>query len=534
MDVDVDIKRCKLLIISLLLTTWSLVLLTSSTAISANEQRIALVIGNGEYKISPLANPVNDANDVATALKKCNFKVMKSINATRKEMRKAIRAFGKKINKGAVGLFYYAGHGIQVDGENYLVPVNAKVYTEAEVEDECLKVSSVLRQMESAGNRLNIIILDACRDNPFGRSFRSSNMGLAKMDAPTGSILAYATAPGSVAADGIGRNGLYTSILLKHMTELNLVIERVFKMVRVEVMKDSGGRQVPWESSSLTGDFYFNPKRGIAVVELSSKKSHEPVEEPPKYAMGKKPSVAPKNFVTNSIGMEFVYIESGTFMMGSPSNEPDRSNNETQHQVTLTKGFYMLTTEVTQRQWKAVMGNNPSKFKNCGDDCPVENVSWNDVQQFIRKLNQREGSGTYRLPTEAEWEYAARAGTDTPFYFGRCLSVDQANYYGGWPLSGCPKEKYRGSTIPVGSFSPNSWGLYDMHGNVAELCQDRYGAYPSGAATDPIGQYSGSNRVVARGGGWNISGVSCRSAFRARPMPFDRTNDTGFRLLRNP
>jgi Caspase domain/Protein of unknown function (DUF1566) len=260
------INRCKLLIVSLCLITCVLVLLTSSIAIAAKESRIALVIGNGAYKSSPLGNPVNDANDMAAALKNCNFRVMKSINASRREMRKAIRKFGKEINKGAVGLFYYAGHGIQVDGENYLVPVNAAVYTEAEVEDECLKVSSVLRQMESAGNRLNIIILDACRDNPFGRSFRSSNMGLAKMDAPTGSILAYATAPGSVAADGTDRNGLYTSMLLKHMMEPNLAIERVFKNVRVEVMKDSGMRQVPWESSSLTGDFYFNTKRGIAVA----------------------------------------------------------------------------------------------------------------------------------------------------------------------------------------------------------------------------------------------------------------------------
>ena len=185
-----------------------LLLLTPSDSASVQENKIALIIGNGEYKTSHLANPVNDANDMATALNKCNFKVMKSINATKKEMRKLIRKFGEEINKGAVGLFYYAGHGIQVDGENYLVPVNAEVYTEAEVEDECLKVSSVLRQMESAGNRLNIIILDACRDNPYARSFRTSEKGLAKMDAPTGSILAYATAPESVAADGAGRNGL--------------------------------------------------------------------------------------------------------------------------------------------------------------------------------------------------------------------------------------------------------------------------------------------------------------------------------------
>jgi formylglycine-generating enzyme required for sulfatase activity len=170
--------------------------------------------------------------------------------------------------------------------------------------------------------------------------------------------------------------------------------------------------------------------------------------------------------------------------------------------VTLTKGFYMQSTEVTQGQWKAVMGNNPSYFKNCGDDCPVEQVSWNDVQEFIRKLNRREGGNKYRLPTESEWEYVARAGTDIPFAFGRCLSTDQANYDGNYPLSECSKGEYRQRTISVASFKPNSWGLYDMHGNVWEWCQDWYGDYPSGSATDPSGSSGGSYRVL-RGGGWN-------------------------------
>jgi len=255
-----------------------LVFLTPNFSLSIQERRIALVIGNGSYTKVPLVNPVNDANDISDALEKCDFTVMKAIDVDRKKMRGAIRKFGEEINKGAVGLFYYAGHGIQVDGENYLIPIGTEVYNEDEVKDECLMVSSVLRKMESAGNRLNIIILDACRDNPFGRSFRSSNRGLAKMDAPTGSILAYSTSPGSVAADGTDRNGLYTSKLLKHIMTPGLEIGRLFRKVRIDVIKDSGERQVPWESSSLTGDFYFNSKRGIAVVEPPS------TEPTPKYA----------------------------------------------------------------------------------------------------------------------------------------------------------------------------------------------------------------------------------------------------------
>jgi formylglycine-generating enzyme required for sulfatase activity len=527
------INRCKLSIVSLFMMTCALVLLTSSIFISAKERRTALVIGNGAYKSSPLGNPVNDANDMAAALKNCNFRVMKSINASRREMRKAIRKFGEEINKGAVGLFYYAGHGIQVDGENYLVPVNAAVYTEAEVEDECLKVSSVLRQMESAGNRLNIIILDACRDNPFGRSFRSSNAGLAKMDAPTGSILAYATAPGSVAADGTGRNGLYTSMLLRHIMTPNLAIERVFKRVRINVVNASDKRQTPWESSSLMGDFYFNTKRGIAVKKRPTVEPDKPAQEAPKIAMGKKPSVAPKRSVTNSLGMEFVYISPGTFMMGSPSNEPGRDNDEKQHRVTLTQGFYMQTTEVTQGQWKTVMGSNLNRaesFKNCGNDCPVENVDWNDTQQFIRKLNQREGSGTYRLPTEAEWEYAARAGSTTAFANGDISGTGKKCSYDsnldamGWYCDNSNKK-----THPIAQKSPNAWGLYDMHGNVWEWCQDWYGGYPSSSVTDPTGPSSGFKRV-RRGGSYAWIAGYCRSACRDDFPPSFNNPELGFRL----
>jgi hypothetical protein len=229
-------------------------------ALAANEPRIALVIGNSDYTgdISPLKNPVNDAKSMSRALEKLGFTVLTRLNAGRADMREGVREFEDKLKRGGVGLFFYAGHGLQVDGENYLVPVDADVKRKYDVDDQCLKASYVLGAMEEAGNRLNIIILDACRNNPF-RSFRSAGGGLAKMDAPTGSLLAYATAPGSVAADGAGNNGLYTSQLLKYMDEPNLELLSMFRKVRVAVMKESGKLQVPWESTSLTGEFYFVP-----------------------------------------------------------------------------------------------------------------------------------------------------------------------------------------------------------------------------------------------------------------------------------
>jgi len=262
-----DTNRRKLVIASLFLISCALVLLTSSIAISGKESRIALVIGNGAYKSSPLSNPVNDANDMAAALERLGFSVRLKINANQKSMENAIRDFGKELRSGGVGLFYFAGHGFQVQGRNYLIPIDADIESEADVKYESVDAGRVLSQMNEAENGLNIIILDACRDNPFARSFRSGEKGLAKMDAPTGSILAYATAPGSVAADGTGRNGRYTSELLKHIMTTGLPIELFFKRVRKDVISASGRKQVPWTESSLTGDFYFNNKRGIAVVQ---------------------------------------------------------------------------------------------------------------------------------------------------------------------------------------------------------------------------------------------------------------------------
>jgi len=230
-----------------------------NTTAKATERKIALVIGNKGYKISPLANAVNDANDLAELLKQKNFEVTKVIDGTRLEMRNAVRQFTEKIAQGGVGLFYYSGHGVQVDGDNFLVPIDASFEYKEEVPDVCVSVSSVLRFMESSNNRLNIMILDACRNSPFKSFSRSGEKGMVRVEAPTGSIVAYSTAPGKTASDGTDRNGLYTAKLMKYMNVPGLKIEDIFKQVRIEVSNASGNRQVPWESNSLMGDFYFTP-----------------------------------------------------------------------------------------------------------------------------------------------------------------------------------------------------------------------------------------------------------------------------------
>ncbi|MGE0388212.1 MAG: caspase domain-containing protein [Gammaproteobacteria bacterium] len=220
---------------------------------------MALVIGNSAYKGAPLKNPVNDARAMAKALAGTGFEVLLVEDAGRAGMHRAIRDFGDSLLRGGVGLFYYAGHGMQVRNRNYLVPVDVEIEREDEVEFQAVDANLVLSKMDSARNSANFVILDACRNNPFQRSFKLASTGLAQMDAAAGTLIAFATAPGQVAADGEGENGLYTSHLLKALRQPGLPVEQMFKQVRNGVMADTKERQVPWESSSLRGDFFFQP-----------------------------------------------------------------------------------------------------------------------------------------------------------------------------------------------------------------------------------------------------------------------------------
>jgi formylglycine-generating enzyme required for sulfatase activity len=238
---------------------------------------------------------------------------------------------------------------------------------------------------------------------------------------------------------------------------------------------------------------------------------------------------APKE-ITNSIGMKLVLIPKGTFMMGSPESEKGRKENETQHEVTISKGYYLGVYEVTQAQYEKVIGKNPSRFQgaivgNENADLPVENVSWHDAVEFCKKLSdlpeEKKAGRVYRLPTEAQWEYACRAGGETAYSFGES-SESMCDY--AWF-----DENSRFQTHPVGQKKPNAWGLYDMHGNVFEWCSDRLGEYPKGAVSDPAGPEEGSDRVF-RGGGWHYEAADCRSANRDGDAPSIRDGVLGFRV----
>ena len=229
-------------------------------------QRLALVIGNGAYRDAALPNPPNDAADMAKALEASGFTVIRRENASLREMHLALREFGDKLGRQSTGLFYFAGHGLQVRGRNYLLPVDADIQREDEVAFAALDVSAVMEKLDSAKNPVNIVILDACRNNPFGTRMTATAKGLAPIDAPPGTFIAFATAPGSTAADGTGRNGLYTHYLVQEIAKPGAPIEEVFKAVRAGVRKDSKSAQVPWESTSLETSFAFREAPALKVA----------------------------------------------------------------------------------------------------------------------------------------------------------------------------------------------------------------------------------------------------------------------------
>ena len=285
--------------------------LIALTAFSAAAERFALVIGNGAYETASLANPPNDAALTSAALRDAGFAVTTVVDADQTKMKQQIRAFSQAVRSAgpdAVAAFYYAGHGVQVDGKNYLIPVGATIAAKPDLEYETVEAQWVLDMIGASGAGLSIIILDACRDNPFRSFTRSNSRGLARMDAPRGALLSYSTAPGDVAADGAGRNSPFTEALARAIRTPGLKIEETFKQVRREVLEATGDRQLPWESTSLTGDFYFTPTGPSGPVTIAVTTPSDPAPQPqaepqPQIAAAPATSVV-RGFVPQELTME--------------------------------------------------------------------------------------------------------------------------------------------------------------------------------------------------------------------------------------
>jgi uncharacterized caspase-like protein len=228
--------------------------------IQGTERRTALVISNSAYRTDPLRNAVNDATDMAATLRKLGFEVMALHNAAHQQMEEEVEQFTRQLSRGGMGLFYFSGYGVQVNGQNYLIPVDARISRESDIKDQSVQVDWVLDRMRDAGNELNVVLLDASRNNPYARSMRTGRAGLAVVQAVRGSLIGYATSPGTTVEESLGRNSIYTKYLLHFMQVPGLSAERMFKEVQVAVAQETGKKQIPWVSTSLLGDFYFMEK----------------------------------------------------------------------------------------------------------------------------------------------------------------------------------------------------------------------------------------------------------------------------------
>lgn len=601
------------------------------------EKRIALIVGNSDYAVGPLENPKRDATLMAATLAEVGFEVTHLENANLREFQRGLVDFIRALQvagEDSVGLFYYAGHGIQSEGENYLVPVDADLRDVLDLRIQTLDTSTIMASLRSAGNRLNLVILDACRNNPFRSATRSGTGGLAQVDAPSGTLVAYSTAPGSVAEDGSGRNSPYSLALAKAIRQPGQAIEQVFKQVRIEVMEKTGSRQIPWESSSLTGDFFFMPpveQTSVEVTPTTPESGQAPSQDDKEmvFWLAIQESTNPKSFeaylqaypngafaplaqlkiaelsaeeptvelaegptepeetgseqrTQAAVGLNFepgqefrdcadcpslTVVPSGGFTMGSPETEEGRLDNEgPTRPVQVEKPFAIGTREVTVREFQAFVEDTGY---DVGDECwtyengegryradrnwrnpgfeqtpedPVVCVSWRDAQAYVEWLRSVTGN-RYRLPSEAEWEYAARAGSETRYFFGNDRSGGMVCRYGNgadmtakatyvrWTTSVCDDGALY--TAPGGSYAPNGFGLYDTLGNAAEWTQDCWNdGYWDAPGNTLALDYGNCTLHPVRGQAWSGTPRGLRSAYREAFEAPERDQNIGFRVAR--
>ncbi len=537
-----------------LLKPAALAVVLSLSAHMAWAERKALVIGNANYTQKRLTNAAHDAEDMTAALKGLGFTVSRVNDADKRLFLYQLEAFRNSLSRDDDAVIYYAGHGAQFAGHNYLVPLNAAINRDEDLETEAVDLQRFLNALGPVQNGLKLAILDACRNNPYPGSGRSGTRGLARVDnVPNQTLLWFAASPGEEADNGPRRNGLFTEQLLKYLDQPGLKAEDVFKQVSRAVIaatQNNPKPQHPYPEGQTLVDFYFAAAPVDATPEPAPVVMPKPMPVTPPVQPEPPAIPTPKPQAT-PFGIRMVKLPGGTFQMGcGPNDEACNDNEKPRHSVTVP-AFAIGKTEITQGQWKAVMGSAPPEleFKNCGERCPVERVSWNDVQEFIKTLNRKTG-GHYRLPSEAEWEYACRAGQDTLYCGGD--DVDVVAWYDGnsgnkkKPVGGNDADAipwldgnsgYSGKTThPVGGKAANKFGLYDMSGNVWEWVQDCWhdsyqGAPGDGSAWD--GSTECAFKRALRGGSWGEEPAILRSAFRNLHYQVGTDVNIGFRLAQD-
>ncbi|MBK6999062.1 MAG: caspase family protein [Rhodoferax sp.] len=513
----------------------------ASTFASKASGRVALVIGNSDYPSGALDNPKNDARAMHAILEeRLGFKAELVLDASKSQIDQAMKRFARAAEGADAALVFYAGHGLQVGGYNYLVPIDAKPQNERDLKREMIKMDDIIDDMATA--KVKLVFWDACRDNPLARSFtRGGPRGMAAPVETAGTLISFATKHGNTASDGNSNHSPYTQALLAELqAPQGVEIEQLLRKVQQGVKKSTKGVQEPWRYGSLDGDFYLIQGPVNISINPPSPPSPPSARDPETETW----TVAER---ANSLAGYEMYLEAfprGRYATAArialnalKSTSPPETKASISASIAAASvkaemrpgsvfkdcadcpdmvvlpssgggaaTMAMGQAEVTQGQWQAVMGNNPSSFQQCGTDCPVENVNWDDAQVFIQKLNTKTGK-TYRLPAEQEWAYACLGGQQTE-YCGS-YSVDAVAWYDGNSGS---------TTHRVRTKQANGFGLYDMSGNVWEW-------------TDSCWEGDCGQRAV-RGGSWDDIPADARAALCGRNDTTLRLYLIGFRLAR--
>ena len=550
--------------------------------------RVALVVGNGTYAaIGALPNPGNDAADMASALGRLGFDVTTVRDADLAGMNESLRLFARASAGADVAVVFYAGHGLEVDGVNYLVPVDARLERDTDVSYEALALDRVLQA--TSGAALRVVILDACRNNPLARSMQRTGAARSVSRGSFGeldeallgeeTLVAYAAAAGTTAADGDGRNSPYTTALLSYL-EQPLELSALFRRVRAQVLEATDGEQRPHEYGSLLGEHYLGGASGPGTVTVADGLSATVRAQQENLFwqsivnstdasdfeayLRQFPAGTFRSLATNRLAAlrggsgdapgsrpaadrparrdagevfrdcptcpELVVVPAGRFRMGCVSGRDCQDDERPVHEVEVASfalGVYEVTFEEYDRFARVTNRDRPNDRGWGRGGRPVINVSWEDATAYAAWLSAETGEA-YRLPSESEWEYAARAGSTTRYAWGDDIGRNRAN------CDGCRSQWDDDRTAPAGSFAANAWGLHDIHGNVWEWTEDCSHENYARAPRDGSAWTRGGNcgRRVLRGGSWYVDPRLLRSANRHRLAAELRYMHVGFRVAR--
>ncbi len=455
----------------------------------------------------------------------------------------------KMHGKDSIGFVYYAGHGVRIKGLNYLIPIDAKVKAEANIGLETLAANALLDTMKALGNKTNLIFFDACRNNPF-RYSRNLQRGLAPMSAPEGSFIVFSAAPGKVAFDGIGDNSTFTSSLARNLVRVGVKLDDMIKQVGRDVVKET--QQRPWWHTDMYHDVYLAGLQTSKPNQLSSVDKEKKTNKNVVVVDSTRRLKTGEIFQDCAECPKMIVVPSGTYTMGSLSSEKGRKPNEEPRRKVSIQSFAVGQYEITNEEYAVFLNDIEKKGQlkrqwiDTGENCvketcqikknndrvysvipkfkrhPVRHVSWLGAKAYVTWLSEKTGKA-YRLLTEAEWEYAASAGSDTPYWWGTQISHDQANY----------SKKLRSAD----SYKPNKFGLYNVHGNVWEWVEDCWHKNYKNAPKDGtawLDKNSGNCDIrVLRGGSWDNQPRHLRSRYRGRKNAGNRNDSFGFRIARD-